>query len=100
MPGERQTPTVRLRHLAAELRSLRTSSGLTRDEIVERTGINVATLYRIEHARVRPQTRTLRTLLDLYRVEGAHQDELAGELSWKKKATSAGINLCSSISAQ
>src|SRR6185437_509038 len=24
----------------------------------------------------RPQTRTLRTLLDLYRVEGAHQDEL------------------------
>jgi transcriptional regulator with XRE-family HTH domain len=76
MPGERQTPTVRLRRLAAELRSLRTSSGLTRDEIVERTGINVATLYRIEHARVRPQTRTLRTLLDLYGVEGAHQDEL------------------------
>ena len=69
MPGDRRTPTVRLRRLAAELRSLRTSSGLTRDEIVERTGINVATLYRIEHARVRPQTRTLRTLLDLYRVE-------------------------------
>jgi transcriptional regulator with XRE-family HTH domain len=77
MPGDRQTPTVRLRRLAAELRSLRTSSGLTRDEIVERTGINVATLYRIEHARVRPQTRTLRTLLDLYGVEEAHRDELA-----------------------
>jgi transcriptional regulator with XRE-family HTH domain len=76
MPGDRQTPTVRLRRLAAELRSLRTSSGLTRDEIVERTGINVATLYRIEHARVRPQTRTLRTLLDLYRVEEPQQDEL------------------------
>ena len=80
MPGERQTPTVRLRRLAAELRSLRTSSGLTRDDIVERTGINVATLYRIEHARVRPQTRTLRTLLDLYGVEGAHQDELTALL--------------------
>ena len=76
MPGERQTPTVRLRRLAAELRLLRTSSGLTRDEIVERTGINVATLYRIEHARVRPQTRTLRTLLARYGVEGAHQGEL------------------------
>lgn len=76
MPGERQAPTVRLRRLAAEPRSLRTSSGLTRDEIVERTGINVATLCRIEHARVRPQTRTLRTLLALYGVEGAHQDEL------------------------
>jgi len=69
MPGDRRTPTVRLRRLAAELRSLRTSSGLTRDETVKRTGINVATLYRIEHARVRPQTRTLRTLLDLYGVE-------------------------------
>jgi transcriptional regulator with XRE-family HTH domain len=80
MPGERQTPTVRLRRLAAKLRSLRTSSGLTRDEIVERTGINVATLYRIEHARVRPQTRTLRTLLALYGVEGVHQDELIGLL--------------------
>jgi transcriptional regulator with XRE-family HTH domain len=80
MPGDRQTPTVRLRRLAAELRSLRTSSGLTRDEIVERTGINVATLYRIEHARVRPQTRTLRTLLDLYGVEEVHQGELTALL--------------------
>ena len=80
MPGGRQTPTVRLRRLAAELRSLRTSSGLTRDETVKRTGINVATLYRIEHARVRPQTRTLRTLLDLYGVEEAHQGELTAML--------------------
>jgi transcriptional regulator with XRE-family HTH domain len=76
MPGKRQTPTVRLRRLAAELRSLRSASGLTRDEVVERTGINVATMYRIEHARVRPQTRTLRTLLDLYGVEREHQGEL------------------------
>jgi transcriptional regulator with XRE-family HTH domain len=80
MPGDRQTPTVRLRRLAAELRFLRTSSGLTRDEVVERTGINVATLYRIEHARVRPQTRTLRTLLDLYGVKEAHRSELAALL--------------------
>ena len=65
MPGKRHTPTVRLRRLAAELRTLRKSSGLTRDEVVERTGINVATLYRIEHARVRPQTRTLHALLDI-----------------------------------
>jgi transcriptional regulator with XRE-family HTH domain len=66
--------------LAAELRSLRASSGLTRDEVVERTGINVATMYRIEHARVRPQTRTLRTLLDLYGVEKEQQAELVGLL--------------------
>ena len=80
MPGKRQTPTVRLRRLAAELRSLRAASGLTRDEVVERTGINVATMYRIEHARVRPQTRTLRTLLDLYGVEKDQQTELVALL--------------------
>src|SRR6266571_2959044 len=80
MPGKRQTPTVRLRRLAAELRALRKASGLTRDEVVGRTGINVATLYRIEHARVRPQTRTLRTLLDLYGIEKDQQAELVGWL--------------------
>ena len=76
MPGKRQTPTVRLRRLAAELRSLRAASGLTRETVVERTGINAATLYRIEHGRVRPQTRTLRTLLDLYSVDQEQQAEL------------------------
>ena len=80
MPGKRQTPTVRLRRLAAELRSLRTASGLTREEVVERTGINSVTMYRIEHARVRPQTRTLRTLLDLYGVEKEQQAELVALL--------------------
>ena len=80
MPGKRQTPTVRLRRLAAELRSLRATSGLTREAVVERTGINAATLYRIEHGRVRPQTRTLRTLLDLYGVDQDQQGELVALL--------------------
>lgn len=80
MPGKRQTPTVRLRRLAAELRSLRATSGLTRETVVERTGINVATLYRIEHGRVRPQTRTLRTLLDLYGADPSQQAELVALL--------------------
>jgi len=87
VPGRRQTPTVRLRRLAAELRSLRSSSGLTRDEVVERTGINAVTMYRIEHARVRPQTRTLRTLLDLYGVEKEQQAELVG---WLRDARERG----------
>ena len=47
---------------------------------VERTGINVATLYRIEHARVRPQTRTLRTLLDLYGADEQQQADLVALL--------------------
>src|SRR5437764_13434723 len=87
MPGKRQTPTVRLRRLAAELRTLRASSGLTRDEVVERTGINVATMYRIEHARVRPQTRTLRTLPDLY---GADKEKKARLVGWLRAPRGEG----------
>lgn len=64
----RQPPTVRLRRLAAELRSLRTGAGLTRDDVCEQTNINPATLYRIETAKVRPQRRTLLALLDKYDV--------------------------------
>ena len=80
MSGKRQTPTVRLRRLASELRKLRSSAGLTQDEVGERTGINVATLYRIERARVRPQTRTLRTLLDLYGADEQQQADLVALL--------------------
>jgi transcriptional regulator with XRE-family HTH domain len=71
-------PTVRLRRLAAELRRLRTAAALTREEVTERTGINEATLYRIEKARARPQKRTLLALLDLYAAtEGQRIDLLA-----------------------
>src|SRR2546430_13463467 len=75
----RQPPTVRLRRLAAELRTLRTTAGLTRDEISEQTNINPATLYRIETAKVRPQRRTLLALLDRYGVtDEARRAELVG----------------------
>lgn len=71
-----QAPTVRLRRLAAELRQLRKAAALTREDVVERTGINVTTLYRIETARVRPQARTLTTLLDAYAVSDPKRSEL------------------------
>ncbi|HUZ51100.1 MAG TPA: helix-turn-helix transcriptional regulator [Streptosporangiaceae bacterium] len=88
MPARRPTPTLRLRRLAAELRRLRADAGLTREEITERTSINAATLYRIEAARARPQTRTLMALLDLYGVAETHRAELlalsrrSAEQSW------------------
>lgn len=66
MTSKRHTPTVRLRRLAAELRRLRRAADLSREEASARTGINNATLYRIETARARPQMRTLKTLLTLY----------------------------------
>src|SRR5216683_2791021 len=71
MPARRPTPTLRLRRLAAELRRLRADAGLTREEVTERTGINEATLYRLEAAKARPQARTLMALLDLYDVTNA-----------------------------
>ena len=61
-------PTVRLRRLAAELRRLRASAELSREQVEEQTGVNEGTLYRIENARTRPQRRTLVALLDLYGV--------------------------------
>ncbi len=89
MPARRPTPTLRLRRLAAELRRLRANAGLTREEVTERTGINEATLYRLEAAKARPQARTLVALLDLYDVTntGPRAELLAlarqsGEESW------------------
>lgn len=76
MPPKRQTPTVRLRRLAAELRRLRDENDLTREDVSERTGVNAATLYRIETARVRPQRRTLIALLSEYGVAEPQASEI------------------------
>lgn len=89
MPARKPAPTLRLRRLAAELRGLRAAASLTREEVAERTGINEATLYRIEVAKARPQARTLTALLDLYgvtdtdrRAELAALARKSGEESW------------------
>jgi transcriptional regulator with XRE-family HTH domain len=88
-PVRRQPPTVRLRRLANELRRLRTDAGLTREDVTEKTAINSATMYRIEAAKVRPQRRTLLTLLDTYGVTDADRradlvamSQQANELNW------------------
>lgn len=75
---KRQTPTVRLRRLAAELRRLRAGSELSRETVSEQTGINVVTLYRIETARTKPQLRTLATLLTTYGANAELRDYLTG----------------------
>ncbi|MGW4461108.1 helix-turn-helix domain-containing protein [Micromonospora sp. NPDC004704] len=61
---------------------------MTREEVSEQTGINSATLYRIETARVRPQRRTLVALLDKYGVtDEDRRDEL---IDLSKQATQLG----------
>ena len=87
-------PTVRLRRLAAELRRLRKIAELTREQVNEQTGINVATLYRIETARVRPQARTLTSLLDAYRVAEPKRTELRTLL--KQSATRGWLHTVAS----
>lgn len=76
MPVKKPTRTLRMRRLAAELRRLRESTGLSREDVTAATRINGSTLYRIESAQARPQVRTLHTLCDLYRVGESEREEL------------------------
>ncbi|MBB6122233.1 helix-turn-helix transcriptional regulator [Nocardiopsis algeriensis] len=76
MPAKKPTRTLRMRRLSAELRRLRESADLSREDVTEATKINASTLYRIESAQTRPQVRTLHTLCDLYRVDDGKRSEL------------------------
>ena len=88
MASRKHTPTVRLRRLAAELRRIRGAAGMSREVVSAQTGINYATLYRIETAKARPQMRTLTTLLKLYGVPAEQHDYMkilcrdAAEQGW------------------
>ncbi len=88
MPRQRSWPSIRLRRMAAQLRELRAESGMTQEDVSERTGIDRSTLYRLEGAQQRPQRSTLIQLLDLYRVEDPQRGELltllreAGQRGW------------------
>jgi hypothetical protein len=61
---------------------------MSREDVAAKTDINVATLYRLETAKGRPQRRTMNTLLDIYDVQGEQRTELmtllraAGEKGW------------------
>ncbi|MFI6736314.1 helix-turn-helix domain-containing protein [Nonomuraea sp. NPDC050451] len=88
VPHRRQPPTVRMRRLAAELRRLRETAGLSQEDVTAQTGVNVATLYRIETGRTKPQPRTLHALLTAYGVTDRDRDALvhlqkdAGKRGW------------------
>ncbi|MEU2034939.1 helix-turn-helix domain-containing protein [Nocardia amamiensis] len=81
MVAKRQVATVRLRRLAGEVRRARQASEMSRETVTQQTGINEATLYRIETARVKPHKRTLLTLLDLYEVPEPKRSEMLELLS-------------------
>ncbi|MEU8203605.1 helix-turn-helix transcriptional regulator [Streptosporangium sp. NPDC049046] len=70
-----QSPTVRRRRLAAELRGLREAAGLTMEEVAQALDMSRATISRLETGKTaRPRPRDIRDILDLYRAEDAHRE--------------------------
>jgi transcriptional regulator with XRE-family HTH domain len=80
MPRQRNSPSVRLRRLAAQLRRIRDECHLTQEDVAARTGKDRSTLYRLENAQQRPQRSTLIQLLDLYGVGEPRRSELLAVL--------------------
>ncbi|GAA4601357.1 helix-turn-helix transcriptional regulator [Actinoallomurus liliacearum] len=87
MPGP-GSGTVRNRRLATELRRLRERAELTGDDVADRLGWSASKVSRIENARQAPRLGDVRSLLDLYGVEGTYRDQLlqlardAGRKGW------------------
>lgn len=69
--AELHSPPVRLRRLARELRSVRSSIGLTMEATAAGLGWHASKLSRLENARSFPKGDDLAALLDLYGV--SHQ---------------------------
>ena len=90
MARQRPAPTVRARRLAAELRRMRDQSGLTQEQVAERTGKDRSTLYRLENAQQRPQRATLIQLLGIYGATAERRAELldllreVGQRGWMR----------------
>lgn len=72
---DRGSRTVR-RRLAAELRRLRESTGLTGEEVAERLGWSGSKVSRIELQRTGVKVDDLARLLDLYQVPEPHREQL------------------------
>lgn len=70
------SPTVRRRRLAAELRRLRELAMQTGDDVAAQLKWSPSKISRIETAKTGAKITDVRKLLDLYRVEGTHRDEL------------------------
>jgi transcriptional regulator with XRE-family HTH domain len=71
-----QNPTLRGRRLAMELQRRRETTGMSREEVARQLEWSTSTLFRIETGRSRPQPGNVRTLLELYGVNGPERDGL------------------------
>jgi transcriptional regulator with XRE-family HTH domain len=71
-----QSPTVRRRRLALELRRFRDAAGLTCEEVAEHLECSTSKISRIETGRVSVSPRDVRDMLHFYGVPGPQQDSL------------------------
>ncbi len=71
-----QSPTVRRRRLALELRRFREAARMTCEDVAEHLECSTSKISRIETGRVRVSPRDVRDMLDLYRVPEPQRDSL------------------------
>jgi transcriptional regulator with XRE-family HTH domain len=71
-----QTPTVRRRRLALELRRLRESAKLTCEEVAEQLECSASKISRVETGRVSVSPRDVRDMLAIYAVPEEQRDDL------------------------
>ena len=75
MPSE-QSPTVRRRRLALELRRLREAARLTCEEVADHLECSASKISRVETGRVSVSPRDVRDMLELYGVPPAQRESL------------------------
>jgi len=71
-----QSPTVRRRRLALELRRLREAAKLTCEEVAERLECSASKISRVETGRVSVSPRDVRDMLEIYGVPDLQRDAL------------------------
>jgi transcriptional regulator with XRE-family HTH domain len=71
-----QSPTVRRRRLALELRRLREAAKLTCEEVAERLECSASKISRVETGRVSVAPRDVRDMLEIYGVPELQRDAL------------------------
>jgi transcriptional regulator with XRE-family HTH domain len=74
--GGAQSPTVRRRRLALELRRLREAAKLTCEEVAERLECSASKVSRVETGRVSVSPRDVRDMLEIYGVPDLQRDAL------------------------
>jgi len=74
--GGAQSPTVRRRRLALELRRLRETAKLTCEEVAEQLECSASKISRVETGRVSVSPRDVRDMLEIYGVPADQRDGL------------------------